>query len=387
MSAESDVTIAGASNASLPCVQRDESVVSRYLDLIGQRKEGTTINRLLPTTPSKWLRNSTLAVIVFCFVSCSTSYQPLTPSKGTASSTASQNAALPGERVWKAGVSSFLFGTNDTYEWSPRNIQTQPAIQQALRNAGFTLIRSFFPDGATDAEIEQRISTIENSNARCLGVITNISHTDFDKHLVRYLGQRCLLYEFGNESDVNGYSIANYLKLWNTTIPLLRAINPQAKFIGPVTYNYRGNHDFMKAFLMGVKASGILPDAISFHMYGCYENTESDCLLRTSEYQQAALAVKGLVKSILGKDLPLGITEWNYDPGNPPPAYGDDPAFITKFTNQALQAMIAGGVNFACQFDAASYAGYGRLDLFDVYTNGAKPQYYAIKTVIAKYRP
>lgn len=340
---------------------------------------------------SKWLRYSIPVVVLFLFASCSSYNQPIsqptTPPKNALSATATQNIMLPGQQIWKEGVSSFLFGTNDTYEWSSHNIQTQPAMQAALRDAGFTLIRSFFPDNASDTAIEQRISTIENSGARCLGVITNISHTDYDEHLVGYLGHRCLLYEFGNESDVNGYSIEDYLKLWNTTIPLLRAINPDAKFIGPVTYNERGNHDFMKAFLIGVKASGILPDAISFHKYACYENTEGDCLLRASDYQQAAQEVRGLIQSILGKDLPLGITEWNYDPGNPPPAYGDNPGFITQFTNEALQSMIQGGVTFACQFDAASYAGYGRLDMFNVYTNTPKPQYFAIKAIIAKYRP
>jgi hypothetical protein len=58
------------------------------------------------------------------------------------------NGLLPGQQLWKNNVSSFLFGTNDSYEWSIHNIQTEPAIQQALRTAGFTLIRSFFPDNA-----------------------------------------------------------------------------------------------------------------------------------------------------------------------------------------------------------------------------------------------
>lgn len=106
-------------------------------------------------------------------------------------------ATLPGQQIWKEGVSSFLFGTNDTYEWSSQNTQTNPAIQNALRSAGFTLIRSFFPDNASDAAIEQRMRTIENIGARCLGVITNIFNVTFDEHLVRYLGSRCQMYEFG----------------------------------------------------------------------------------------------------------------------------------------------------------------------------------------------
>src|SRR5215472_10032895 len=90
------------------------------------------------------------------------------------------HATLPGQQIWRQGVSSFLFGTNDTIEWSSQNIETQPAIQHALRRAGFTLVRSFFPDNASDGTIEQRLQVIERSGANCLGVITNIFNVTFD---------------------------------------------------------------------------------------------------------------------------------------------------------------------------------------------------------------
>jgi len=44
------------------------------------------------------------------------------------------------------------------------------------------------------------------------------------------------------------------------------------------------------------------------------------------------------------------------------------------------------GVDFACQFDAASFAGYGRLDMFDQ-QGQAKAQYAAMAQVIAGARP
>jgi lysophospholipase L1-like esterase len=342
-----------------------------------------------PRSYSRWLRNKVFVVVLILTVVAlvlGIAAYVLQSSQRVATPIAS--GPLPGQQIWKQGVSSFLFGTTDTYEWSPHNIETEPAIQGSLRNAGFTLIRSFFPDNAADAAIEQRIHTIDNIGAHCLGVITNISNVTFDEHLVRYLGNRCLLYEFGNESDVHGLSIESYLKQWNMLIPLLRQINPNARFIGPVTYNYQGNHNFMQGFLEGVKASGTLPDAVSFHWYPCYHRTRENCLARTSTYGEAVQKVRALVQSILGKDLPIGVTEWNFDPSNPPATYGDDPNFITQFSSAALQSMAQAGVAFACEFDAASYAGYGHLDLFDVHNNDQpKPQYYAIKAMIAQYRP
>jgi hypothetical protein len=255
-------------------------------------------------------------------------------------------------------------------------------------------MRTFFFDKSladghhtTDAEIEQRLRTVENSGMTCLGVLQSIFDVAFDTHVVSYATSRCQLYEFGNEPDYNGISLESYLKQWNTTIPLLRKINPAAKFIGPVTYNDQGNHNFMRDFLVGVKNSGVLPDAISSHWYPCYQDTQDSCLSKANSYGQVAEGVEAMVRDILGKSLPVGITEWNYDPGNPPPAYGDDPHFITTFSTDAIQSMALAGVAFACQFDVASYGGFGRLDMFTIETNQPKPQYYVIKKLIQFYRP
>ena len=318
----------------------------------------------------------TLLTIILA-AGCSSSVPPAHP----------MGVRLPGQQLWKNNTSSLLFGTNDTYEFSNKNIQTESSIQQAIRAAGFTLIRSFFPDKASDAEIEKRIETIEQSGAHCLAVITNIFNTAFDEHLVQYLGQRCNLYEFGNESDYHGIPINSYLQQWNASIPKLRAINPQAKFIGPVTHDQGGVNEYMQAFLEGVRQSRVLPDAVSFHWYPCYQNTEQACLNDASSVGEAVQYVSSLVVGTLGKELPIGVTEWNYDPGNPPPAYGDDAVFIQQFTKTALQAMAQTGAAFACQFDAASFAGYGRLDMFNVSNAQPKPQYYAIKDLIQQYRP
>ncbi|MBA2394822.1 MAG: hypothetical protein H0V70_19015 [Ktedonobacteraceae bacterium] len=341
------------------------------------------MRRFQVSTYLHWLWRGFFILGLLAAVACTSTGQQAS-SQG---SSTTAKPALPGQKIWKQNVSSFLFGTNDTYEWSPNNIQTQPKIQQALQSAGFTLIRTFFPDKASDADITKRVQTIENSNAKCLGVITNIFNTAFDEHLVKLLGSRCQLYEFGNEPDLNNISIQSYLQQWNKEIPRLRQINSTAKFIGPVTYNDQGNHGYMKSFLEGVATSKVLPDAVSFHWYPCYQDTMASCLGKANTYSQVTQGVRSLVRSILGKDLPIGISEWNYDPGNPPPAYGDDQQFIQEFTAAALQSMIQGGVAFACQFDAASYSGYGRLDMFDLTTNQPKPQYYAIANVIKTYNP
>jgi len=293
---------------------------------------------------------------------------------------------LPGQQIWNHGVSSYLFGTNDSYEYSPQNIESQPAIQDLLRSAGFTLIRTFFRDGAGDASIQDRINTVVNSGANCLGVITSVTDVAYDEHLVEYLGSRCNLYEFGNEPDYAGMSVSGYLHQWDQVIPILRKINPAARFIGPVTSTPEGVNGFMASFLHGVRSSGIYPDAISFHWYPCWRDSETSCLAKAGSIQNDVQTIRDEIIQILGKPLPVALTEWNFDPGSPPPAYGSDPTFMTRFTSVAMHAMIASGLEIACQFDAASYAGYGQLDMFDIADNQPKPQYYAIAAIIATYR-
>src|SRR4051812_45084113 len=44
---------------------------------------------------------------------------------------------LPGQQLWRNGVSSYLFGSNDTEEWSADNVQTDPygVIQSSMKAA------------------------------------------------------------------------------------------------------------------------------------------------------------------------------------------------------------------------------------------------------------
>ena len=184
-----------------------------------------------------------------------------------------------------------------------------------------------------------------------------------------------------NEPDYEGYHAAGYLKAWNSEIPRLRAINPHALFGGPASYTAQGNFCrytptsttcFMEDFLRGARASGVYPDFATFHWYPCWQDSQSTCRASVSTYGDVVRQVRGWVRSDLGRNVPVGITEWNFDGGNPPPSYGDKSSFITSFTTRALQAMAQAGLSFACQFDSANYGGYGRLDMFDIAKNGAQ---------------
>lgn len=292
---------------------------------------------------------------------------------------------LPGQTFWKDGASSLLFGTNDPDEYYPNNLQTQPIFQQQLRAAGATLIRTFIEPNTSDAQIDQRISTIQNIGAQCLVEIPSLYHLAYYEHAVSYIGDRCLMYDFGNEPDWSDISVATYSKQWIAQIPALRQANPHALFFGPVvSYPHTG---FLKQFLLNAKAANVLPDAITIHWYACYQQSESVCLPRANLLYAALQDVRANIEQALGHDLPIGVDEWNFDPSGPSPAYGNQSQFVAPFYAAVFSQMVKAHVAYACQFDAASYNGYGDLDMFDVKTNQPKPQFVEFAKQIALYKP
>jgi hypothetical protein len=333
---------------------------------------------------ARWL-SSSLLIVLFIVAACSQVAQT------TATPNPSHSAKLPGEQLWKQGVSSFLFGTNDSQEWATNNIETNPRIQDALKAAHFTLMRTFFFDKSladghptTDAEIEQRLQTIERSGMTCFGVLQNIFDIAFAKHVIAYAGSRCQIYEFGNEPDGNGISAAQYITQWNLAIPQFKHINPHAVFVGGAGARVA----YTQQFLQGAKESGIIPDAIDIHWYPCWQEGPTTCLPKATSILDTVQQFRDVMQETLGYQIPVGVGEWNMDPGNNF-TLANDTAFMTSFTKTALQSIVLAKVAFANQYDAANYSGYGALDMFDVSQPDAPPkvQYYTMKDIISAYFP
>ncbi|HEX6477322.1 MAG TPA: glycoside hydrolase family 44 protein [Ktedonobacteraceae bacterium] len=433
------------------------------------------MQKLELSTCFRWLSKSIFVMALLVCISCSQSTQ-INPSPNEP--TTQVKATLPGQQVWKGGVSSFLFGINDSVDYTYDNFVTDPhhIIQPSLKNAHFQIMREFIfhysiidghrttlgtnpqiqldpnnpheydtpaarqttvtPNAPYGYELETRVKAIENSGMQCMIVLPSIwtdpthltdpytmnhiytdpatgkveTDLDFDKKVVAYLGNRCNLYEIGNEPDLDFYpvsgpvvhhmSVQTYLDRWTEFVKALRQINPQAKFIGPVTagdqgndctYTIEGTTCYMQNFLKGAKAAGVLPDAVSFHWYPCYNatdgfNGQGNCgPAQAYSYATLTKEVKGWIRSDLGKNVPLLITEWNADPGANP--LQDNASFMTKFTLQSMLAMISAGLDGAFQFDAQNDGAYGHLDMFDIAKNDQpKAQYYAIKNLINQYK-
>lgn len=353
----------------------------------------------------------------------------------TPTSPPDQGGLLPGEQLWN-GVSSLIFGTTITGEWGTPNLEfidaeaapgtPNTAAQNKVKQAGFSMVRAFVDHhdlassvhGAemTDAEIQAKDQTIANIGAQCLMTLERIDpaassqgagdrYTDlgFAEHVVTLTDgnhpgfPKCSMFEIGNESANGPQSITGYyLNDWNVFVSALRKIRPDAKFIGPVFEgmdpdNLKMN---MQVFLQGVVQNNYpMPDALSWHYYPCGPNTGptdwATCLTPqyTTNFIAADIAnVRAAEQATIGKQLPLGISEWSVDP-NDDGMQLQEPQ-MSNWTTLILQAMIQNKLDFANEYDMQSYACYGACDMLQEDANNTpRPYFNAFTAVIQEYKP
>ena len=321
---------------------------------------------------------------------------PRSPAPAGAGSAAPR--LLPGAKVWDRLVSSDIFGTNDAIEYSSPNVDTLPSVQADLKAGGLTLMRTWAYADYSDADIQQRIATIQNSGMQCMMMLGSTGDLTWMEHVVSMLGSNCNIYEFGNEPDNsnNGTNIAQTTKRWIADIPLLRAINPHAVFGGPAV-QYAESSDGTQGsypsdiayFLAKTAEADVRADFISYHDYPCEKATStSQCLSVTpGDFKYNYDLVISWENQYYGSAVPTGVSEYNFDPGTGNLyAWGDDKPFMKEWTDEALNALVKVGAAFANQFTSLNYSGYGYLDMFnDSAPYLPKAQYHAMAAFIAKY--
>jgi hypothetical protein len=316
------------------------------------------------------------------------------PRTGNGNEVGAPTQQLPGAHRWNNGVSSYIFGTNDTVEYGWPNVDTLPSVQADLKAGGLTLMRTWaYPlgDGAT---VEQRVKTIENAGMTCMMMLGGTGSTwlKWMQSVVTELGSSCNIYEFGNEPS----NIGQYTNQWIKAIPALRAINPHAVFGGPAiagpTYydGSAGNYPSDLAyFLAKTKAARVPPSFVSWHDYPCNGYTsQSACLTHTPEaFAQDQSETLAWEQQYLGYTVPTGVSEYNFDAGSGTlDKWANDAQFMYRWTRTAIDAFAANHFSFAAQFTSLNWSGYGKLDMFsDSAPNGPKSQYYGIVASVQKY--
>lgn len=316
---------------------------------------------------------------------------------------ASSAPLLPGETLW-SGVPSYLFGSQDSYDYAGANgFDQQPTMQAAVKAAGIPLIRTWFEQvdesdhttPVSDAHQLALAQAVHNAGGVCLGNLTQPMTVAYALHLVTLLKGQCELYEVFNEPDMSGIwppavSVTSYLAFWTSFVPQARALDPQARFGGPATAVEMGmDGTYMQQTLQGMAASGVWPDFVSYHWYTCSTETAAQCLSETEPWfaGQGKTLVSWVQQYFPGKSVPVGITEWNANPTGG--GYMDDDAWMAQYMAAALTGLEANPyLSFATQYDLGSYACFGSCDLWNVFPASgppvARPEFTTLANEIAR---
>jgi hypothetical protein len=279
---------------------------------------------------------------------------------------------LPGQKII-GGASNFMWGSNVSLDSTANNARNTPAIQAQFKAANFQIMRCAIPPNSSNAYLDQTANACQAMGCAMLVILIHDNLT-WNQTLVSYLGNRCLLYEFANEPDLYPDSFfpgcapgdgachaRTYTSWWNSQIPTLRSINPNAAFIGPVmgVFDNLISGGWLQIFLQGTQSAGNLPDAISYHVYPCTGDPSStDCAPKAFNYSKCYGQINALVQSTLGFTLPQCMTEWNIDASGPPASYTQDPAFAGTWVTNALNNMAQAGFAIACQWEISTQAPY-----------------------------
>ena len=142
------------------------------------------------------------------------------------------------------------------------------------------------------------------------------------KYAVRYwaIGNEPSLYHKAFE----GYSTERYNQEWREFATAMKAVDPTILIYGPEIHQFKGDENFdprdnenrlyLQEFL---KANGDLVDIVTVHRYPfptcttCGDPTWEQLRDNTPEWDNIIPNLRKIAREITGKDLPVGVTEFN----------------------------------------------------------------------------
>ncbi|HTK09221.1 MAG TPA: hypothetical protein VL485_18780, partial [Ktedonobacteraceae bacterium] len=264
-------------------------------------------------------------------------------------------------------ISPFLFGTNMAlFHDNDEPILNSAATRQQLKNIGVRIIRMpTRPTLKTQTEITAA-EDIKAIGASALVVMAGPEYKsgpllDTDQKIVSDItgvfGKQPVYFEFGNESDLNGINVNQYITKWNQVIPTLKKQFPTARFIA--LDNYQFDRLYLKTFL---QQANPLPDGVSWHEYTCSVYWSAQfCLMNIDSWPIHFQQAREAMKEAIGKELPIWISEWNYTSdqvitnGKPiDDGKYNNPTFMNEWTTRAMQTLIQNRIFASMQYFATN---------------------------------
>lgn len=237
-------------------------------------------------------------------------------------------------------ISPYLYGTN----YGPMHAVVLEAMPM-VESAGFTALR--FPGGAWTDQVDIQNFQIDifMAFAKQVGAMPTISvrmlggKPETAAELVRYTNIEkkygVTYWSIGNEPSIYtqlhyanyDYTTENLNKDWRAIALAMKAADPTIKLMGPEIHQWNDSYettlkdsagrDWMTEFL---KANGDLVDVVTVHRYPVYSPagpvTIQDLREDTHKWIGQVEYLRGLIREIVGHDLPIAITELNSDPSS-----------------------------------------------------------------------
>jgi hypothetical protein len=257
-------------------------------------------------------------------------------------------------------VSPLLFGTNLGLFDSNDQVLNSTVTRAALQQMHMRIIRMPIRASLAETTEIQAAQTIKSLGATPLVILRG----QLDKNVLAdnirivhdmnaIFGQNIVYYEYGNEEDLQGVSVAQYTSSWNSVIPQLKRIAQYANFIGPVNFQY--DHNYLATFLQNAQPR---PDEISWHEYTCDDAwATSICISHIDHWTNHIADARATMISTVGTELPIMITEWNYAPNAVPnDGKNNNSAFMDAWTSHALQTLAANRVFASMQYSCTNTA-------------------------------
>jgi hypothetical protein len=280
---------------------------------------------------------------------------------------ATQNGIVTVTAIQNVVASPLLFGTNLGLFTSNDQVVTSASTRALMQHIHIRIVRiptrTHLPN---DVEI-QALQAVKSIGAIPLIVLAGVRNPNVladDTRIIQdvngVFGNSLVYYEFGNEDDWNGVPIERYTTGWNTYIPQFKHLALNGKFVGPVSYQY--DHDNLTTFLQGANPR---PDAISWHEYTCsYQEPMNNCLANLDRWTTHINDGRSVMQAMLGTELPIMITEWNYTADQSIQHNGlpfddgkyNNASFITAWTTKALNILVANDVFASMQYSVTNTA-------------------------------
>ncbi len=135
------------------------------------------------------------------------------------------------------------------------------------------------------------------------------------------IGNETSLYEKDSELKGLGLDAVKSAQRYHEFAVAMKAVDPTIKLYGPDTHQFKGDpnfdpkdsagRDYLQEFL---KVNADIVDIVTVHRYPFYgKATVADLLGNTPEWDTLLPNLRRVVKDVTGKDLPVGVTEYNSD--------------------------------------------------------------------------